>query len=59
MIAYQAHAGVAIGLGDPIGPAGSHIDAVAAFSRMADRAGLVPCMFSVGEATAAAAETIG
>jgi len=59
VIAYQAHAGVAIGLGDPIGPAGSHIDAVAAFSRMADRAGLVPCMFSVGDATAAAAETIG
>ncbi|ODU02695.1 MAG: hypothetical protein ABS81_16920 [Pseudonocardia sp. SCN 72-86] len=59
VIAYQAHAGVAIGLGDPIGPAGSHIDAVGAFSRMADRAGLVPCMFSVGDATAAAAETIG
>ncbi|MGD9989007.1 bifunctional lysylphosphatidylglycerol flippase/synthetase MprF [Pseudonocardia sp.] len=59
VIAYQAHAGVAIGLGDPIGPAGSHIDAVDAFSRMADRAGLVPCMFSVGDATAAAAETIG
>ncbi|RTL68770.1 MAG: DUF2156 domain-containing protein [Pseudonocardiaceae bacterium] len=59
VIAYQAHAGVAIGLGDPIGPAGSHIDAVGAFSRMADRAGLVPCMFSVGDATAEAAETIG
>ncbi|GAY10834.1 bifunctional lysylphosphatidylglycerol flippase/synthetase MprF [Pseudonocardia sp. N23] len=59
VIAYQSHAGVAIGLGDPIGPAGSHDEAVAAFSRMADRAGLVPCMFSVGDATAAAAEAIG
>lgn len=59
VIAYQAHAGVAIGLGDPIGPPGTDDEAVAGFARMSDRAGLIPCMFSVGDATAAAAEAYG
>ncbi|XPP26784.1 MAG: bifunctional lysylphosphatidylglycerol flippase/synthetase MprF [Leucobacter sp.] len=53
-IAYQAHSGVAIMLGDPIVPAGAHRAALEEFTRATQRAGLIPCAFSTSEGTAAA-----
>lgn len=53
-IAYQAHSGVAIMLGDPIVPAGAHRAALDEFTRATQRAGLIPCAFSTSEGTAAA-----
>ncbi|WP_250549314.1 bifunctional lysylphosphatidylglycerol flippase/synthetase MprF [Pseudonocardia sp. H11422] len=58
-LAYQRHAGVAIGLGDPVGPPGSHASTVVEFARMAERSALVPCLFSVTSATAAATDGLG
>lgn len=49
VIAYQAHAGVAILLGDPIVPAGAEGDALDAFATGAQRAGFIPCAFSSSE----------
>lgn len=54
IVAYQRRAGVALALADPVGPVASRADAVTAFIRDAERAGLVPCFFSAGEATRAA-----
>lgn len=51
IVAYQQHAGVAIALADPLGPADSRAESVAEFIAESERAGLVPCFFSVGEAT--------
>lgn len=53
-IGYQSHAGVAVMLGDPIVPDASRADALARFERVAQHAGLIPCVFSAGEAAAAA-----
>lgn len=58
-VAYQQYAGVAIALGDPVGPAPGMDAAVREFSAMADRAGLVPCMFSVTAPTNRAATALG
>lgn len=58
-VAYQPHAGVAVALGDPVGPAAGLGGAVREFAGMADRAGLVPCLFSVTEPTAQAATALG
>ncbi|NMH91029.1 DUF2156 domain-containing protein [Pseudonocardia bannensis] len=58
-LAYQSHAGVAVGLGDPIGPPGTHAATVTEFARMAERSALVPCLFSVTAATAAATDGLG
>ncbi|QIK63138.1 DUF2156 domain-containing protein [Leucobacter viscericola] len=46
VIGYQAHAGVAIMLGDPITPAGGQSEAFAEFTRVTQQAGLIPCAFS-------------
>ncbi|PRI12496.1 hypothetical protein B4915_02030 [Leucobacter massiliensis] len=53
-IAYQAHAGVAIMLGDPIVPDGTRAQALSDFERIAQQAGLIPCVFSASGASAAA-----
>ena len=53
-VAYQSHSGVAIMLGDPIVPAGLEGEALEAFAEVSQRAGLIPCGFSVGAAAAAA-----
>ncbi|MEJ6490658.1 DUF2156 domain-containing protein [Leucobacter sp. USCH14] len=53
-IAYQAHAGVAIMLGDPIVPEGEHGTALERFANATQQAGLVPCVFSAGGVSAAA-----
>lgn len=53
-IAYQAHSGVAIMLGDPIVPVG---EASAAFDRFVSdvgKVGLIPCVFTASEAAAQA-----
>ncbi|WP_241898633.1 bifunctional lysylphosphatidylglycerol flippase/synthetase MprF [Leucobacter sp. OLCS4] len=46
VIAYQAHAGVAIALGDPIAPKEQFGIALDEFARSAEHAGFVPCVFS-------------
>jgi lysylphosphatidylglycerol synthetase-like protein (DUF2156 family) len=58
-VAYQRHAGVAIGLGDPVGPDADRAEVVRAFAAMCDRSSWVPCLFSADEATAAAAGELG
>lgn len=50
VIAYQAHSGVAILLGDPIVPAGAERDALENYATSAQRAGYIPCAFSSSEA---------
>ncbi|WP_410613693.1 bifunctional lysylphosphatidylglycerol flippase/synthetase MprF [Amycolatopsis sp. lyj-109] len=59
VLAYRRHAGVAVGLGDPIGPAGSAAGAVRAFAAACEHAGLVPCLFSVTRPVADAAAELG
>lgn len=58
-VAYQRHAGVAIGLGDPVGPEAERGEAVLEYARMCERSGWVPCLFSVTEETADVAGTLG
>ena len=53
-LALQDHAGVAIALGDPVAPAGGLGAALADFTTAAERAGLIPCVFSASAAAAAA-----
>lgn len=53
-VAYQAHAGVAVMLSDPIVPEGEQGAALERFADAAQQAGLIPCVFSASEATAAA-----
>ncbi|NNG36380.1 bifunctional lysylphosphatidylglycerol flippase/synthetase MprF [Nakamurella aerolata] len=52
-LAFRRYAGVAIGLGDPIGPLGSAATVLGEFIDMCDRIALVPCLFSCSGATAA------
>ncbi|MDJ1371437.1 bifunctional lysylphosphatidylglycerol flippase/synthetase MprF [Gulosibacter molinativorax] len=47
-IAYQVHAGVAIGLADPIVSAETLPESLEAFARESQQAGLIPCFFSAG-----------
>ncbi|GAA1662923.1 DUF2156 domain-containing protein [Microbacterium lacus] len=51
IVAYQKRAGVAIVLADPLGPAASRSASVTEFIAAAERAGLIPCFFSAGDAT--------
>jgi phosphatidylglycerol lysyltransferase len=51
IIAYQRHAGVAIALADPLGPAFGRGRSVDEFIEQAERAGLTPCFFSAADAT--------
>jgi lysylphosphatidylglycerol synthetase-like protein (DUF2156 family) len=52
VVAYQRHAGVAVALGDPVGPPERRADAVREFALMCERSGTVPCLFSVTADTA-------
>ena len=54
VVAYQRRSGVALALADPIGPAQELSAGIAGFVSDAERAGLVPCFFSAGDATRAA-----
>lgn len=58
-VAYQRHAGVAIGLGDPVGPPAERADTVQEYARMCELSGWVPCLFSVTAETAAATDALG
>jgi lysylphosphatidylglycerol synthetase-like protein (DUF2156 family) len=58
-VAYQRHTGVAIGLGDPVGPEADRGEAVRAFATLCERSGWVPCLFSATEETADAAGALG
>lgn len=52
VIAVQVHAGVALMLGDPVVPQEKFGNTLAEFSNAAEHAGLVPCVFSAGQASA-------
>jgi lysylphosphatidylglycerol synthetase-like protein (DUF2156 family) len=59
-LAHRVHAGVAIGLCDPVAVDDVHRDALLReFSARAQRGGLVPCVFAASVGTAAAAATMG
>lgn len=58
-VAYQRHAGVAIALGDPVGPAADRAEVVRAFAAMCERNSWVPCLFSATEPTADATAAMG
>ncbi len=58
-VTYQRHSGVAVGLGDPVGPASERAEAVRAFAALCERSGWVPSLFSVTEETAEAAAALG
>ena len=57
-IANRLHAGVAIGVGDPVG-SGDPGALLADFATQARREGLVPCVFAATERTRAAARLLG
>jgi lysylphosphatidylglycerol synthetase-like protein (DUF2156 family) len=52
VVAYQRHAGVAVALGDPVGPPDGRADLVRDFAAMCERTGTVPCLFSITADTA-------
>ncbi|GAA2979879.1 lysylphosphatidylglycerol synthetase-like protein (DUF2156 family) [Microbacterium terrae] len=54
IVAFRRRGGVALALADPIGPAADRAAAVREFIGVAERAGLIPCFFSVDDRTAAA-----
>ncbi|WP_150954209.1 bifunctional lysylphosphatidylglycerol flippase/synthetase MprF [Microbacterium testaceum] len=54
IVAYQRRSGVALALGDPLGPVASRALTVRSFIDAAEAAGLAPCFFSAGETTAEA-----
>jgi len=58
-IGYERHAGVALALADPVVPHDTIADAVSEFTTMAERGGLIPCLFSVTDVAADAARAAG
>lgn len=54
IVAFQRRSGVALALGDPLGPDEARAATVRAFIERAENAGLAPCFFSAGEQTRAA-----
>ena len=58
-VAYRVHAGVAVGLADPVCAPDRLGATVAGFADDAEARGLLPCLFSVGEDTAEAARALG
>lgn len=51
LVPFQTHVGVAVALGDPIGPAAGRGAALAEFADAAERQGLVPCVFGADAAS--------
>ena len=51
IVAFQRRSGVALALGDPLGPVDTRADTVRSFVERAENAGLAPCFFSAGDAT--------
>jgi hypothetical protein len=58
-VAYRRHAGVAIALGDPVGPPMSAAHTITEFAAMSDGNALIPCLFSVTAEGLAAAHGLG
>lgn len=58
-LAFRKHAGVAVALGDPVGPPGTAEATIADFVRLCDRTALVPYLFSSTAATAAITDALG
>jgi len=58
-LAFRKHAGVAIALGDPVGPPGTAGSTINDFIQLCDRAGLVPYIFSCTRATASVTDALG
>lgn len=54
IVAFQRRSGVALVLGDPLGPEETRPDTIRSFIDRAELAGLAPCFFSAGENTRAA-----
>lgn len=54
IVAFQRRSGVALALGDPLGPEADRPTTVRRFVERAEAAGLAPCFFSAGESTRAA-----
>jgi lysylphosphatidylglycerol synthetase-like protein (DUF2156 family) len=57
-IAHRVHAGVALGVGDPVGSS-DPLSLLEDFARQARRDGLVPCLFAATEQTREAARLLG
>ncbi len=58
-LAFRKHAGVAVALGDPIGPPGSTAGIIEDFIAMCDKAALVPYVFSCGRSTTEVTDALG
>ncbi|WP_205843951.1 bifunctional lysylphosphatidylglycerol flippase/synthetase MprF [Nakamurella deserti] len=58
-VAYRRHAGVAVALGDPVGPREATADTLKAFIAACDKAGIIPYMFSCTERTTAVTDALG
>jgi len=54
IVAFQRRSGVALALGDALGPEGDRAETVRAFIERAEAEDLAPCFFSAGEDTRAA-----
>lgn len=54
VVGYQEHAGVVIGLGDPVARPGKYGVALQSFNDAAVSAGLIPCVFSASDLSAEA-----
>jgi lysylphosphatidylglycerol synthetase-like protein (DUF2156 family) len=58
-LAFRKHAGVAIALGDPVGPPGSIGSTINDFVQLCDRAAMVPYIFSCTRATTEVTDALG
>ena len=58
-LAFRKHAGVAVALGDPVGPPGSAEATIKDFIQTCDRAAMVPYIFSCTRATADVTDALG
>ncbi len=58
-IAFRKHAGVAVALGDPIGPPGSAESTIKSFVQLCDSAAMVPYFFSCTTVTTEVTDALG
>ena len=58
-LAFRKHAGVAVALGDPVGPPGSAESTINDFVQLCDRTGMVPYIFSCTALTTQVTDGLG
>ncbi|MBM9468374.1 bifunctional lysylphosphatidylglycerol flippase/synthetase MprF [Nakamurella leprariae] len=58
-VAFRKHAGVAVALGDPVGPPGSAATTINEFVQLCDNSGLVPYIFSCTRLTTEVTDALG